>query len=267
MHVSPDPSAALSDADARAARALPVRRQQLEQKLREHACDVELYLELAAIHRNEDRPLEAKRVLHEALQVSKDDARVLWQYEEAVLARSMQQLREVSDLAARLNTPEVQRELHRSQTDWANRRLDVCRARLKRDPDKHAFRMIVAEALIDLEMYAEAAEELLPCFEVDSLAPQARLLQGKCLSATGDLLGALAAYRAAALRRTVVAPAKIRVAALAAATDIARQLALPQSVQRYSHALQTAEQDHAAEKQATDKRTDKATRTHQPVVS
>jgi hypothetical protein len=251
MHASSEPSAAHSDADARAARALPVRRQQLEQKLREHACDLELYLELAAIHRNEDRPLEAKRVLHEAMQVSKDDPRVLWQYEEAVLARSMQQLREVSDLAARLNTPEVQRELQRSQTDWANRRLDVCRARLKRDPDKHALRLVVAEALIDLEMYIEAAEALVPCFEVDSLAPQARLLQGKCQSATGDLLGALAAYRAAALRRTVVAPAKIRVAALGAATEIARQLGLPLSVQRYAHSLHAAEHDLAAEKQPT----------------
>src|SRR5690606_26175553 len=106
---------------------------------------VDLYLELAAIHRAEDRPLEAKRVLHQALELNADP-RVLWHYEEAVLARSLQQLREVAQLAARLNTPEVQRELDRAQSDWANRRLDVCRARLAREPDNHQYRLVMAEA-------------------------------------------------------------------------------------------------------------------------
>ena len=105
------------------------RRQELEQLIRDRAIDVELYLELAALHRAEDRPLEARRLLQQALQLDKDDPRVLWEFEEATLARSLQQYREVSDLAARLNTPEVDRELKRSQTDWANRRLEVCRAR------------------------------------------------------------------------------------------------------------------------------------------
>src|SRR5690606_11224575 len=62
-------------------RARPDRRQQLEQRIRERTVEVDLYLELAAIHRAEDRPLEAKRVLHQALQFN-EDARVLWHYEE-----------------------------------------------------------------------------------------------------------------------------------------------------------------------------------------
>jgi len=232
----------------RAARALPGRRQQLEKLIREHAVDVDLYLELASLHRSEDRPLEAKRVLKEALQLTKNDERVLWQYEEAVLARSMQQLREVADLAARLNTPEVQRELVRSQSDWANRRLEVCRARLGRDPEKHAFRLIIAEALLDLEMYKEACDELVPCYEIDAFAAPARLIQGRCLAATGKLLDALAAYRAGAMRRSINAPAKYRVPSLTAACEIARQLGLQLSYQRYAHALEIAEQDLAKEK-------------------
>ena len=253
MASSADPTATAAESAAtadqqRAARALPGRRQQLEQLIRENAVEIDLYLELAALHRAEDRPLEAKRVLKEALQLSKNDERVLWQYEEAVLARSMQQLREVSDLAARLNTPEVQRELTRSQTDWANRRLDVCRARLARDPEKHAFRLVIAEAFLDLEMYKEACDELVPCYEMDTFVAPARLIQGKCLAALGDLLGALAAFRAGALRRSVNAPAKFRVPSLAAACEIAKQLGLQLSYQRYAHALEIAEQELAKER-------------------
>jgi tetratricopeptide (TPR) repeat protein len=253
MASSADPTATAAESAAtadqlRAARALPGRRQQLEQLIRENAVEIDLYLELAALHRAEDRPLEAKRVLKEALQLSKNDERVLWQFEEAVLARSMQQLREVSDLAARLNTPEVQRELTRSQTDWANRRLDVCRARLARDPEKHSFRLVIAEAFLDLEMYKEACDELVPCYEIDTFIAPARLIQGKCLAAMGDLLGALAAFRAGALRRSVNAPAKYRVPSLAAACEIARQLGLSLSLQRYAHALEIAEQELAKER-------------------
>ncbi|HBJ36562.1 MAG TPA: hypothetical protein DDZ51_17770 [Planctomycetaceae bacterium] len=232
----------------RASRATPGRRQQLEQLIRENAVEVELYLELAALHRAEDRPLEAKRVLKDALQLFKNDERVLWQYEEAVLARSMQQMREVAELAARLNTPEIQRELTRSQTDWANRRLEVCRARLARDPEKHAFRLVVAEALFDLEMYKEACDDLIPCYEMDAFIAPARLIQGKCLAAEGNLLAALAAFRAGAMRRSVPAAAKYRVPTLAAACDVAKQLGLQLSYQRYAHALEIAEQELAGEK-------------------
>lgn len=223
----------------------PDRRQQLEQRIRERTIEVDLYLELAAIHRAEDRPLEAKRVLHQALQLNEEDPRVLWHYEEAVLARSLQQLREVSQLAARLNTPEVQRELERARTDWANRRLDVCRARLARDPEKHHYRLVMAEAFADLGMHEQACESLTPCFASDAHAPAARLLQGNCLSALADDLGALAAYRAAALRRTVQVPPKIRVAAMRAASEIAQRLGLTLSQQRYQHALEIAEAELA----------------------
>jgi len=246
----PADNPASASTDPRAARAMPGRRQQLEQLIREHTVEVDLYLELAALHRAEDRPLEAKRVLKEALQLNKEDQRVLWQYEEAMLARSLQQLREVTELAARLNTPEVQRELTRSQNDWANRRLEVYRARVARDPNKHAFRLVIGEALYDLELYAEACNELLPCFEADPYAAPAHLIQGKCLVALGDLLGALAAFRACGMRRTVAAPPKIRVSALSAALELANQLGLPLSVQRYAHAVELAEQELANEKNA-----------------
>jgi len=221
------------------------RRQQLEQMLREHALDIELYLELAALHRSEDRPLEARRLLQQALQLNKDDPRVLWEFEEATLARSLQQYREVSDLAERLKTPEVDRELKRSQTDWANRRLEVCRARLNRDASKHHLRLVIAEALFDLEMYNEACEELPLCLSIDSLSPSAYLLLGKCFSALGKDLKALSAFRAVGLRRTVAAPARVRASAMRLALEIAERHQLSLSMERYRHAIEQTEAELA----------------------
>jgi tetratricopeptide (TPR) repeat protein len=224
------------------------RRQELEKLLRDHPLDVELFLELAALHRAEDRPLEARRVLQQALQLNKEDQRVLWEFEEATLARSLQQFREVSELANRLNTPEVDRELKRAEADWANRRLEVCRARLTRDPSKHALRLVVAEALYDLGMYKEACETLEPCLEVDSLSPSANLIRGKCLLDLGQDLDALACFRAVAMRRAVHAPAKLRANAMRLALEIAQRHNIALSVERYSHALELAEQDVQKEK-------------------
>jgi len=221
------------------------RRQQLEQRIREYALDTELYLELAAIHRSEDRPFEARRILQQALQLNKEDPRLLWEFEEATLARSLQQFREVSDLAARLNTSEVDRELKRSQTDWANRRLEVCRARLNRDPSKHHLRLVIAEALFDLELYHEACEALEPCLDIDLLSPPAHMILGKCSSNLGQDLKALAAFRAVGLSRTVPAPAKLRASAMRLAAEIAERHQLSLSLERYRHAIEIAESELA----------------------
>lgn len=224
-----------------------LRRQSLEKQIREHAVEVDLYLELATIYRDEGRPLDAKRVLAEALQLRKGDPEILWQYEEAILARARQQLAEIKELATRLQTGEVQRELRRAETDWANRRLDVYRARLDRDPEKLSYRLVIAEALYDLELYTEALQEVEPCCQVDSISPTAFLLRGRCFERLDKPLDALSAYRAAALRRAVVAPLRVRQAALSAACELAHQLGLPISLQRYTHSLEVVEQELAAE--------------------
>src|SRR5690606_37479051 len=128
--------------------------------------------------------------------------------------------------------------------------LDVCRARLAREPDKHQYRLGMAEAFSDLGLHEQACEALTPCFAFDAYVPAARLLQGKCLSALADDLGALAAYRAAALRRTLHVPPKIRVDAMRAASEIAQRLGLTLSQQRYEHALELAEAELAEEQAA-----------------
>lgn len=237
------PSSTSPAEGAESSRGKIQRRQQLERIVREGSLDIDLYLELAALHRAEDRPLEARRILQQALQLSKDDPRVLWEFEEATLARSLQQVREVADLAARLNTPEVDREMKRAQTDWANRRLEVCRARLHRDPTQIHLRLVIAEALYDLGMFKEAAEEALPCLETDGTSPAAHLIRGRCLLDMGQDLDALAEFRAVAMRRAVPGPAKMRLIAMRHAVEIAQRNHLTLSVERYRHAMEAAEHD------------------------
>ncbi len=177
------------------------RRQELEHKLKSNPTDLDGFLELAQIYRDELRPLESKRLLKQAGKIFPDNEAVRFQFEEAVLARSLQQLREVADLAKRVKNPEADRELQRSQSDWAQRRMDVCRARLERDPSQVGLRLTMAEAKFDAEMFEDAMEDASQLLELDDLSAQAHFLRARCLSALGKDLPAMKELRAVALRR------------------------------------------------------------------
>lgn len=219
------------------------RRQELERYLRDQPADIDSYLELAAIYRNANRATEATRVLKQALKVEPDHPLVLWQLEEASLARALQHLRDVREVAERLHSPEAQQELERAQIDWANRRAEVCRSRLGRDPSLTHLRVVLAEALRDLGQNDEAIEALRPALRDDTEAPLAYLIFGNCLQAAGQDLEALAAWRACALRRAVPAAQRIRVAALRAAIDLAERLGLGASLALYRQSLRQCQSD------------------------
>ncbi|WP_164104089.1 tetratricopeptide repeat protein [Candidatus Laterigemmans baculatus] len=223
------------------------RRQELERYLRDRPADIEAYLELAAIYRQAGRSVEATRVLKQALESEPEEPRVLWQLEEASLARALQQLQDVRQVAQRLHTPEADRELERAQTDWACRRVEVCQSRLQRDASQDHLRVVLAEALRDLGRYDEAIEALGPALLVDREAPLAYLILGHCLQAVGRDLEALAAWRAAALRRAVPAPPRIRLNAMQAAADVAERLGLSGTLPLYRQALRQAQADAPSE--------------------
>ena len=177
------------------------RRQKLEHQIRSNPTDLDLFLELAQIYRGEQKFVEARRVMQQAASIFPDEPQVLWELEEATLSRSIQQLREVADLANRLDTVETGRELARCQQDWAMRRIEVCRARLARDASLVHLRMVLAEALYDAGEYELAIVEADSVLDNDDLSPAANLLRGRCLLATGkdvDAMGALRALRDAA---------------------------------------------------------------------
>ncbi|QEG39504.1 Tetratricopeptide repeat protein [Roseimaritima ulvae] len=217
------------------------RQQELERYLQPRPADVDAYRELAEIYRQLDRPLDARRTLQKGLEIHPDEPKLLWQFEEACLAQSLHQLREVTALTKRLGTPEAQRELDRSRTDWACRRVDVCRARLKRDPQNMQLRVVLAEALRDMGLFEAAIEAAEVVAGHDALAPTAFLIRGQCYQALGESMKALPLFRAAALRRATPAPPRLRIVALRAAMELAEQQGLMLSLQRYERFLKIAE--------------------------
>jgi len=224
------------------------RQQELERYLKPKPADVEAYLELAEIYRRAVRPIEARRTLKKGLEIHPDEPQLIWQLEEANLAQSIYQLREVTELARRLGTGEAQRELERAIIDWAARRVEVCEARLKRDPANLQLRVLLSEALKDMGRFEEAIEEADVASESDALAPTAHLIRGQCFQALNEMRKALQAYRAAAFRRAVPAPPRIRCLAMRAAMELAETLGLPQSYARYerSYKIATAELERQA---------------------
>jgi tetratricopeptide (TPR) repeat protein len=221
------------------------RRQELEQHLRASPTDLDGYMELAAIYRSEDRPIEARRILQQAIQIFPEDEALLWEFEEATLARSRQQLREVTELAQRLDTLETEREFKRSQNDWACRRMDVCRARLKRDPSLVRLRVVLAEAMLDAGLYEPAIDELQAVLDNDELSPHAHLLRGRCLLALGRDIDAMSSLRAASMRRAVPAPLKTKVTALRLLCDAAERLGVELTLKKYRQYLESAENELA----------------------
>jgi tetratricopeptide (TPR) repeat protein len=219
------------------------RRQELETQLRSNPTNLPAFLELATIYRHADRPIEAKRVLKQALEVFPSDSNLRWEFEEAVLARSLQQLREVGDLATRLKTPETERELKRAQQDWAQRRIEVCRSRIERDASLVHLNLPLGEAYFDAEQYDDAIEVLRRIIDRDDLSATAYLIIGKSLLAESKDVEAMAALRACGTRRSVVAPARIRVVALRLLCDTAHRLGTGVTLDRYKAALVIAEKE------------------------
>ena len=221
------------------------RRQSLEHHIKSNPTDLGSFMELARIYRAEMKPIEAKRVLDQARQIFPDDQALLWEFEEATLARSLQQLREVNDLATRLDTAETDRELQRCQHDWARRRIEICRARLQRDRSQIHLVIALGEAMHDAGMYEGAFEELEPAIARDDFCSAAHLLRGKCLLAMKKELEAMAELRTCALRRSVVAPIRTRILALRLLCETADRLGIRLTSARYHEQLRLAEQDLA----------------------
>lgn len=221
------------------------RRQELEHHLKQSPTDLDAFMELGRIYRADNRPMEARRVFQQAIQIFPEEQELLWEYEEAILARSLQQLREVTDLAQRLDTLETERELKRCQDDWACRRIDICRARLNRDPSMVHLRVALAEAMYDAGMYEGATDELEPILENEELSAPAHLIRGRCLLAMSKDVEAMASLRAASLRRSIVPPIKTRVLALRLLCETAERMGVTLTLGIYREHLQLAEQELA----------------------
>lgn len=209
------------------------RQQALQHSIRDSSADASPYLELARIFRALNKPYEAQQVLEKAVKVISDDAQLQWELEEAQLARSLQRLVEVRDLHNRHPTPVEAANLENAQTEWANRRKQVCSKRLQRDPTQVGLCVVLAEALSELNQHQEAIAALGPALDDPEHGARANLKRGQCQQATGDDLGALKSFRAAALRRSIKPQATIKLTALRHAADLAIRLGLHATCKRY----------------------------------
>ncbi len=215
----------------------PNRRQGLERRLKDARTDREAYFELAAIYRGEGRSMQAGKILKQGCEVFPDDLDLLWEYEEAQLARSIEQLTEVREMAAKAKNAAFDQDLDRCATDWANCRVKVCRARLKRDPSLQNFRLVLGEALYDLDRPADAIDELEPLLDNDTHSSAAAYWIGKCHLVLGSDLESMHWFRIASLRRSVTSPPKVRVAALRMLIDLADRHGVAATLELYKSTL------------------------------
>ena len=241
----PDPT------NADASKAGPSRRQELERRLRDVHTDREAYLELAAIYRSENRPLQAAKILQKGHEIFPDDAAILWEWEEARLARSLQQLSEVSAMVTKTKSPLADKELERSQTAWAVCRIQICRARIARDESRQYLRLVLGEALYDLAQYDEAIEELAPLTDHEQHGSSASLWMGRCHLVSGRDLEAMKCLRNACLRRAVASPPKVRLAALKLLIDLADRHGLTATLEHYQSIFASIQETDARSKAAT----------------
>lgn len=231
-------------------KAGPSRRQSLEHRLRDVHTDRDAYLELGAIYRSENRPQLAAKVLQKGHEVFPDDASILWEWEEARLARSLQQLAEVREMATKTKSAMADKEFERSQTNWATCRIQVCQARIQRDKSKEYLRLVLAEALYDLERYDEALDEVAPLANDEHHGAAAALWQGRCHLILGHDIEAMKFFRNASLRRAIPSSAKVRIAALNQLIDLADRHGLAATLQIYQSTLASIKESDTPAKAA-----------------
>lgn len=244
----PESSAVHDDA---AAAEVHRRRQELEQKLKLCPTDRDSFLELASLYRNDGLPLHATRVLKQAHELFPDDQTVLWEWEEAQLARSLQQLGVMRQMAEETRSAALLQDVERSEVDWANCRFRICSARLQRTPDQPFLRLVLGEALYDLERYDDAIAELEPLADSDKHSPAAFLLMGRCHLVSSRDADAMRCLRQASMRRGVVGSPKIRIAALKLLIDLADRHGLTATTPIYQQLLQSLQTDSQPETKAT----------------
>lgn len=229
-------------------RSGPNRRQSLERRLKDARTDREAYFELATIYRSEGRSMQASKILKQGCEVFPDDLDLLWEYEESQLARSIQQLMEVREMAAKAKNAAFDKDVERCSTDWAHCRVKVCRARLARNLEMQHLRLVLGEALYDLDKPADAINELDPLMQNDNHSSAAAYWIGKCHLVSGSDIEAMHWFRIASLRRSVTSPPKVQMAALKILVDLADRHGVAATHELYKSTLasviETAKQQH-----------------------
>jgi len=209
------------------------RYQELEQHLRNAPADVEAYLELTRIYCDQGRPFDAKRVLDKAMEHLSDDPRIVYEWEEMQVARSRQLLENAEEVLKQEKSQANRENRDRCAIDLANTRIQVCSARMARDPSQNELVLPLAASLRQLGRQQEAIEVLRKAKDIPELRARVCLQLGMALMQIEMPLEALAAFRQAALYRAPPPPEKIKDKALELAAEVAEKYGFLASAQRY----------------------------------
>lgn len=215
--------------------------QELEQTLRNNPVLSEPYLELARIYLQQERWLDAKRVLDSAAELFPSEEAVLHLREDAQLARSLQLLSYAEAEYKSGANVLTEKELMRSRLDLNAVREKVCRARLVRHPEQLALTIPLAEALEGLDRSEEAIDYLLKAVHDPELRAVASLRLGTIYEKADRVTDALSAYRRSALFRMPPPSDTIKIEALGRAADLSLAHRMLDSAGRYVALLRELE--------------------------
>ncbi len=214
-----------------------IRFQELEQAIRHSPANADPYAELGQIYLQQERWLDARRVLDAGVQNCPESETIVLMREDLMLLLANQHVEHAKLLHLQQPNEQTKYGLEQAEVSMANERIRVCRDRYSRRPEEREILITWAIALRQLARHEDAIELLTRASEVPTLRARASLQLGMCLQTLGRPLEALAAFRKAALYRAPEPDRQIKVRALELAMSVAEENRLIDSSRVYAKEL------------------------------
>ncbi len=219
-------------------KTIPLQRsQELEQAIRNAPANPEPYVELGQIYVDQERWVDARRVLDAGVQYCPEHEPLMILHEDLSIHLSNMALEQARKLNAQRPSDENRYGVEQAETDLANRRVKVCADRYARHPDQKEILIAWAVALRQLSRQEEAVGLLQEASKEPNIRARASLQLGICLQSLDRPLEALAAFRKAALYRSPPPEPLVRTRALEMAIAIAEENHLIDSARYYTEQL------------------------------
>lgn len=230
--------------------AIPLQRsQELEQAIRHSPAIVEPYIELAQIYLQQERWVDARRILEAGKQNCPENEIVLLLHEDLMLILSNQLLETAKKELAQRPCDDTRYAKEQAEVNLINERIRVCRERYHRNPDQKEILITWGIALRQQKKYAEALTLLIQATKDLSLRSRASLQMGMCYQALERPLDALSSFRRAALFRSPPPDPKVASVALELAAALAEENGLIDSaiyyLENYAKLVTVAEKKQA----------------------
>jgi tetratricopeptide (TPR) repeat protein len=204
--------------------SIPLQRsQELEQAIKHSPAVVEPYIELAQIYLQQERWVDARRILEAGRQNCPENETVLLLHEDLMLTLSTQLLENAKKELAQRPCDDTRYAREQAEINLINERIRVCRERYHRNPDQKDILITWAIALRQQQKYDEAIALLTQATKDLSLRARASLQMGMCHQALERPLDALSSFRRAALFRSPPPDPKVASVALELAAALAEE--------------------------------------------